>query len=91
MKIATLCIVLFLAGCQNDGDKAVNKILDYVEYTGQAIPVVYEQSQRSCMLAPEPAQTETCIAEIRSAFKPLIEALDQIRSVWCSFVPEECK
>lgn len=91
--LASLLFALVAFGCG-----AVEKVQHVVQMSSEVIAraepclvVQYEMQQEACLEKPSDEERRTCVASVKATWKPIVDALVELRAVRCEIEPEKCE
>jgi predicted lipoprotein len=88
--ILAVCGLISLAvqfcGCAATAplEKAVRSGAEFATLAEPVLVEAYREQQKACLVALEESMKAECVAKVRAAWRPLLDAYDASRSAWCA-------
>lgn len=91
MRVAIVVAAFCLTGCAGgaaQADRAVAAMADFVEASEPILVAAYEREQEACLERMDSVDRVDCVTKVRAEWKPIIDAIEVVRDVWCGIVPD---
>ena len=89
MKRLAILLPLCLLGCTTQqGDRAIDVMVQSVPVVEEALVRSYELEQQWCKELDDNRQTQSCLDDVRERWEPVKDTMQALRDAWCSVAPE---